>query len=62
MTRYHLWIETADGAVLEDVYHAENARQACYLAGADHLRFTFITARAADDADDEFTYEQGVWF
>lgn len=43
MTRYRLRIETADGAVLEDVMPAENARQACDEAAADHPGLLLVT-------------------
>lgn len=62
MTRYHLWIETADGAVLEDVMPAENARQACDEAAADHPGLLLVTATSETDPDDTWTTETGVWW
>jgi len=62
VTRYRLWIETADGAILEDVMPAENARQACDEAAADHRGLLLVTATSETDPDDTWTMETGVWW
>ena len=60
MTRYHLWIETADGAVLKDVMPAENARQACDVATDEFPGHVLVMAEGIDAHHDTYVREAGT--